>query len=601
MKINNIASKGLLTLALLFPFASVVSANDVEDKYSFVKEQLIEDKKCKACLTLTQPTVLFDKDQTIFSYRANVEKTMFSEIQTPEGFRVEDIVLNGENVDYFWGGNNTLMIAMEKGVNEIEISGQVIQDFSISFDFKPVVVNKNEQDYRIQGNTLSVMNEKVTDDEIIPENYEGYFLVNTNVVLENEKYEISHQVSRSQLGGEKSTDIEIPKLMSGERLQQSNSTHITQDNDSWNISIPDGLNHFMFTTTSEAKKDLVVSLKPQEKYFQSLVFITAPNYQLYKGENVVDMALLNTSEKNEEVINFEDVNIADASETLIKDVNHSIRETSYGYEHNLSFSASSSSSKEVEIGVNTKGDLKLIDGNNSVSLMKNNNIVIRANALSNSPSNINLSFEENVSKNWFVKNPANIEFDNISGYSIDFKKSESRNLVAWIIGDFEGKAQSPLILIALLSIIASLVTIKKGLLTKSRENNIMIISLPLFIVLSLLHSSFFFATVALAILFFISKKIHKIENNEVFQTIKILSLFVLVGYLFLVNTLQFNYSGMINTLSIIASDNIFLHSFYEARDIKIIEIPFGVVLLFVSIPIIKLVILNLMAKMNKSK
>ena len=204
MKINNIASKGLLTLALLFPFASVVSANDVEDKYSFVKEQLIEDKKCKACLTLTQPTVLFDKDQTIFSYRANVEKTMFSEIQTPEGFRVEDIVLNGENVDYFWGGNNTLMIAMEKGVNEIEISGQVIQDFSISFDFKPVVVNKNEQDYRIQGNTLSVMNEKVTDDEIIPENYEGYFLVNTNVVLENEKYEISHQVSRSQLGGEKS-------------------------------------------------------------------------------------------------------------------------------------------------------------------------------------------------------------------------------------------------------------------------------------------------------------------------------------------------------------------------------------------------------------
>lgn len=234
-----------------------------------------------------------------------------------------------------------------------------------------------------------------------------------------------------------------------------------------------------------------VSLSPQEKYFQSLVFITAPNYQLYKGEDVVDMALLNTSEKTEEIINFTDVNIAEASETLLKDVKHTIRETSYGYEHNVSFSAASSSSKEVEIGINTEGDIKLINGNNTVS-MKNNNIVIRSNSLSNNLKQMNISFEENVSKNLFMKNPANIEFENISGYSVNFNKSEARNLVAWIVGDFEGKAQSPLILIALLSIIASLITIKKGFLSNSRENNIMIVSLPIFIVLSLLHSSFFF-------------------------------------------------------------------------------------------------------------
>jgi hypothetical protein len=578
----------------------MVSANDIENKYSFVKEQLIEDKKCNECMTLTQPTVLFDKEQTIFSYRANVEKTMFSEIQTPEGFKVEDVVVNGDRVDYFWGNNNKLMIAMDQGVHEVEVTGQIIQDFSVSFDFKPIVVNKNNQDYRIQGNTLSVINEKITDEEIIPKDYEGYFLVNSNVVLENDRYEITHEVSRSQLGGNKSTDIEIPKLIDGERLRQSNSTHITQDNDSWNISIPDGLNHFRFTTTSVAEKDLKVSLSPQEKYFQSLVFITAPNYQLHKGEDVVDMALLNTSEKTEEIINFTDVNIAEASETLLKDVKHTIRETSYGYEHNVSFSVASSSSKEVEIGINTEGDIKLINGNNTV-FMKNNNIVIRSNSLSNNLKQMNISFEENVSKNLFMKNPANIEFENISGYSVNFNKSEARNLVAWIVGDFEGKAQSPLILIALLSIIASLVTIKKGFLSNSRENNIMIVSLPIFIVLSLLHSSFFFATVALAMLFFINKKIHKIESNEVFQTIKILSLFILVGYLFLVNTLQLNYSGIINTLSIIASDSIFLHSFYEARDIKIIEVPFAIVLLGVSIPILMLVIINLIAKQEKTE
>lgn len=600
MKTNNIASKGLLTLALLFPVSSMVSANDIENKYSFVKEQLIEDKKCNECITLTQPTVLFDKEQTIFSYRANVEKTMFSEIQTPEGFKVEDVVVNGDRVDYFWGNNNKLMIAMDQGVYEVEVTGQIIQDFSVSFDFKPIVVNKNNQDYRIQGNTLSVINEKITDEEIIPKDYEGYFLVNSNVVLENDRYEITHEVSRSQLGGNKSTDIEIPKLIDGERLRQSNSTHITQDNDSWNISIPDGLNHFRFTTTSVAEKDLKVSLSPQEKYFQSLVFITAPNYQLYKGEDVVDMALLNTSEKTEEIINFTDVNIAEASETLIKNVKHTIRETSYGYEHNVSFSVASSSSKEVEIGVNTEGDIKLINGNSTV-FMNNNNIVIRSNSLSNNLKQMNISFEENVSKNLFMKNPANIEFENISGYSVNFNKSEARNLVAWIVGDFEGKAQSPLILIALLSIIASLITIKKGFLSNSRENNIMIVSLPIFIVLSLLHSSFFFATVALAMLFFINKKIHKIESNEVFQTIKILSLFILVGYLFLVNTLQLNYSGIINTLSIIASDSIFLHSFYEARDIKIIEVPFAIVLLGVSVPILMLVIINLIAKQEKTE
>lgn len=565
-----------------------------------MKEQLIEDKKCNECITLTQPTVLFDKEQTIFSYRANVEKTMFSEIQTPEGFKVEDVVVNGDRVDYFWGNNNKLMIAMDQGVHEVEVTGQIIQDFSVSFDFKPIVVNKNNQDYRIQGNTLSVINEKITDEEIIPKDYEGYFLVNSNVVLENDRYEITHEVSRSQLGGNKSTDIEIPKLIDGERLRQSNSTHITQDNDSWNISIPDGLNHFRFTTTSVAEKDLKVSLSPQEKYFQSLVFITAPNYQLYKGEDVVDMALLNTSEKTEEIINFTDVNIAEASETLIKNVKHTIRETSYGYEHNVSFSVASSSSKEVEIGVNTEGDIKLINGNSTV-FMNNNNIVIRSNSLSNNLKQMNISFEENVSKNLFMKNPANIEFENISGYSVNFNKSEARNLVAWIVGDFEGKAQSPLILIALLSIIASLITIKKGFLSNSRENNIMIVSLPIFIVLSLLHSSFFFATVALAMLFFINKKIHKIESNEVFQTIKILSLFILVGYLFLVNTLQLNYSGIINTLSIIASDSIFLHSFYEARDIKIIEVPFAIVLLGVSIPILMLVIINLIAKQEKTE
>lgn len=600
MKTNNIASKGLLTLALLFPVSSMVSANDIENKYSFVKEQLIEDKKCNECITLTQPTVLFDKEQTMFSYRANVEKTMFSEIQTPEGFKVEDVVVNGDRVDYFWGNNNKLMIAMDQGVHEVEVTGQIIQDFSVSFDFKPIVVNKNNQDYRIQGNTLSVINEKITDEEIIPKDYEGYFLVNSNVVLENDRYEITHEVSRSQLGGNKSTDIEIPKLIDGERLRQSNSTHITQDNDSWNISIPDGLNHFRFTTTSVAEKDLKVSLSPQEKYFQSLVFITAPNYQLYKGEDVVDMALLNTSEKSEEIINFTDVNIAEASETLLKDVKHTIKETSYGYEHNVSFSAASSSSKEVEIGVNTEGDIKLINGNNTV-FMKNNNIVIRSNSLSNNLKQMNISFEENVSKKLFMKNPANIEFENISGYSVNFNKSEARNLVAWIVGDFEGKAQSPLILIALLSIIASLITIRKGFISNSRENNIMIVSLPIFIVLSLLHSSFFFATVALAMLFFINKKIHKIESNEVFQTIKILSLFILVGYLFLVNTLQLNYSGIINTLSIIASDSIFLHSFYEARDIKIIEVPFAIVLLGVSIPILMLVIINLIAKQEKTE
>lgn len=600
MKTNNIASKGLLTLALLFPVSSMVSANDIENKYSFVKEQLIEDKKCNECMTLTQPTVLFDKEQTMFSYRANVEKTMFSEIQTPEGFKVEDVVVNGDRVDYFWGNNNKLMIAMDQGVHEVEVVGQIIQDFSVSFDFKPIVVNKNNQDYRIQGNTLSVINEKITDREIISKDYEGYFLVNSNVVLENDRYEITHEVSRSQLGGNKSTDIEIPKLIDGERLRQSNSTHITQDNDSWNISIPDGLNHFRFTTTSVAEKDLKVSLSPQEKYFQSLVFITAPNYQLYKGEDVVDMALLNTSEKTEEIINFTDVNIAEASETLLKDVKHTIKETSYGYEHNVRFSAASSSSKEVEIGINTEGDIKLINGNNTV-FMKNNNIVIRSNSLSNNLKQMSIYFEENVSKNLFMKNPANIEFENISGYSVNFNKSEARNLVAWIVGDFEGKAQSPLILIALLSIIASLVTIKKGFLSNSRENNIMIVSLPIFIVLSLLHSSFFFATVALAMLFFINKKIHKIESNEVFQTIKILSLFILVGYLFLVNTLQLNYSGIINTLSIIASDSIFLHSFYEARDIKIIEVPFAIVLLGVSIPILMLVIINLIAKQEKTE
>lgn len=600
MKTNNIASKGLLTLALLFPVSSMVSANDIENKYSFVKEQLIEDKKCNECMTLTQPTVLFDKEQTMFSYRANVEKTMFSEIQTPEGFKVEDVVVNGDRVDYFWGNNNKLMIAMDQGVHEVEVVGQIIQDFSVSFDFKPIVVNKNNQDYRIQGNTLSVINEKITDREIISKDYEGYFLVNSNVVLENDRYEITHEVSRSQLGGNKSTDIEIPKLIDGERLRQSNSTHITQDNDSWNISIPDGLNHFRFTTTSVAEKDLKVSLSPQEKYFQSLVFITAPNYQLYKGEDVVDMALLNTSEKTEEIINFTDVNIAEASETLLKDVKHTIKETSYGYEHNVRFSAASSSSKEVEIGINTEGDIKLINGNNTV-FMKNNNIVIRSNSLSNNLKQMSIYFEENVSKNLFMKNPANIEFENISGYSVNFNKSEARNLVAWIVGDFEGKAQSPLILIALLSIIASLITIKKGFLSNSRENNIMIVSLPIFIVLSLLHSSFFFATVALAMLFFINKKIHKIESNEVFQTIKILSLFILVGYLFLVNTLQLNYSGIINTLSIIASDSILLHSFYEARDIKIIEVPFAIVLLGVSIPILMLVIINLIAKQEKTK
>lgn len=600
MKTNNIASKGLLTLALLFPVSSMVSANDIENKYSFVKEQLIEDKKCNECMTLTQPTVLFDKEQTMFSYRANVEKTMFSEIQTPEGFKVEDVVVNGDRVDYFWGNNNKLMIAMDQGVHEVEVVGQIIQDFSVSFDFKPIVVNKNNQDYRIQGNTLSVINEKITDREIISKDYEGYFLVNSNVVLENDRYEITHEVSRSQLGGNKSTDIEIPKLIDGERLKQSNSTHITQDNDSWNISIPDGLNHFRFTTTSVAEKDLKVSLSPQEKYFQSLVFITAPNYQLYKGEDVVDMALLNTSEKTEEIINFTDVNIAEASETLLKDVKHTIKETSYGYEHNVRFSAASSSSKEVEIGINTEGDIKLINGNNTV-FMKNNNIVIRSNSLSNNLKQMSIYFEENVSKNLFMKNPANIEFENISGYSVNFNKSEARNLVAWIVGDFEGKAQSPLILIALLSIIASLITIKKGFLSNSRENNIMIVSLPIFIVLSLLHSSFFFATVALAMLFFINKKIHKIESNEVFQTIKILSLFILVGYLFLVNTLQLNYSGIINTLSIIASDSILLHSFYEARDIKIIEVPFAIVLLGVSIPILMLVIINLIAKQEKTK
>lgn len=600
MKTNNIASKGLLTLALLFPVSSMVSANDIENKYSFVKEQLIEDKKCNECITLTQPTVLFDKEQTIFSYRANVEKTMFGEIQTPEGFKVEDVVVNGDRVDYFWGNNNKLMIAMDQGVHVVEVTGQIIQDFSVSFDFKPVVVNKNNQDYRIQGNTLSVINEKITDEEIIPKDYEGYFLVNSNVVLENDRYEITHEVSRSQLGGNKSTDIEIPKLIDGERLRQSNSTHTTQDNDSWNISIPDGLNHFRFTTTSVAEKDLKVSLSPQEKYFQSLVFITAPNYQLYKGEDVVDMALLNTSEKTEEIINFTDVNIAEASETLLKDVKHTIRETSYGYEHNVSFSAASSSSKEVEIGINTEGNIKLINGSNTV-FMKNNNIVIRSNSLSNNLKQMNISFEENVSKNLFMKNPANIEFENISGYSVNFNKSEARNLVAWIVGDFEGKAQSPLILIALLSIIASLITIKKGFLSNSRENNIMIVSLPIFIVLSLLHSSFFFATVALAMLFFINKKIHKIESNEVFQTIKILSLFILVGYLFLVNALQLNYSGIINTLSIIASDSIFLHSFYEARDIKIIEVPFAIVLLGVSVPILMLVIINLIAKQEKKE
>ena len=600
MKTNNIASKGLLTLALLFPVSSMVSANDIENKYSFVKEQLIEDKKCNECITLTQPTVLFDKEQTVFSYRANVEKTMFGEIQTPEGFKVEDVVVNGDRVDYFWGNNNKLMIAMDQGVHEVEVTGQIIQDFSVSFDFKPVVVNKNNQDYRIQGNTLSVINEKITDEEIIPKDYEGYFLVNSNVVLENDRYEITHEVSRSQLGGNKSTDIEIPKLIDGERLRQSNSTHITQDNDSWNISIPDGLNHFRFTTTSVAEKDLKVSLSPQEKYFQSLVFITAPNYQLYKGEDVVDMALLNTSEKTEETISFTDVNIAEASETLLKDIKHTIRETSYGYEHNVSFSAASSSSKEVEIGINTEGDIKLINGSNTV-FMRNNNIVIRSNSLSNNLKQMNISFEENVSKNLFMKNPANIEFENISGYSVNFNKSEARNLVAWIVGDFEGKAQSPLILIALLSIIASLITIKKGFLSNSRENNIMIVSLPIFIVLSLLHSSFFFATVALAMLFFINKKIHKIESNEVFQTIKILSLFILVGYLFLVNALQINYSGIINTLSIITSDSIFLHSFYEARDIKIIEVPFAIVLLGVSIPILMLVIINLIAKQEKTE
>lgn len=600
MKTNNIASKGLLTLALLFPVSSMVSANDIENKYSFVKEQLIEDKKCNECMTLTQPTVLFDKEQTMFSYRANVEKTMFSEIQTPEGFKVEDVVVNGDRVDYFWGNNNKLMIAMDQGVHEVEVVGQIIQDFSVSFDFKPIVVNKNNQDYRIQGNTLSVINEKITDREIISKDYEGYFLVNSNVVLENDRYEITHEVSRSQLGGNKSTDIEIPKLIDGERLRQSNSTHITQDNDSWNISIPDGLNHFRFTTTSVAEKDLKVSLSPQEKYFQSLVFITAPNYQLYKGEDVVDMALLNTSEKTEEIINFTDVNIAEASETLLKDVKHTIKETSYGYEHNVRFSAASSSSKEVEIGINTEGDIKLINGNNTV-FMKNNNVVIRSNSLSNNLKQMSIYFEENVSKNLFMKNPANIEFENISGYSVNFNKSEARNLVAWIVGDFEGKAQSPLILIALLSIIASLITIKKGFLSNSRENNIMIVSLPIFIVLSLLHSSFFFATVALAMLFFINKKIHKIESNEVFQTIKILSLFILVGYLFLVNTLQLNYSGIINTLSIIASDSIFLHSFYEARDIKIIEVPFAIVLLGVSIPILMLVIINLIAKQEKTE
>jgi hypothetical protein len=231
------------------------------------------------------------------------------------------------------------------------------------------------------------MSEKVVDEGIIPNSYEGYFLVNTNIVLENDRYEISHEVSRSQLGGNKSTDIEIPKMMDGERLKQSNATHITQDGDSWNISIPNGLNHFNFTTTSEARKDVKVSLSPQNNYFQSIVFITAPNYQLYKGEEVVDMALLNTSDKNEETISFEDVNIAEASETLLKDIKHNFKETPYGYEHNISFSASSSSPSQVNIGVNTRGSLKLINGNNYISL-KDNNIVIRSNTLSNSPKNI---------------------------------------------------------------------------------------------------------------------------------------------------------------------------------------------------------------------
>ena len=255
----------------------------------------------------------------------------------------------------------------------------------MNFDFKPDVVNNDNQEYRIQGNTLSVINQKTSSEELLMKNYDGYFLVNTNVILENDKYQISYDIARSQLGGSKSTDIQIPKILDDERLIETNSKTIIEENDEWSISIPSGLHSLRFTTTSSAKKSIDVLLSPKNNYFQSIVFATAPNYQLQKGGEVVDMVLLNTSEENKETISFQNIDIAEASETLLEDVTHVIRETPYGYKHVINLSASSSSSKEVEIGVNTDGTIELVSGNHNITT-KDGNIVIRSNTLNNTPS-----------------------------------------------------------------------------------------------------------------------------------------------------------------------------------------------------------------------
>ena len=115
MKINNIMQKGAILLALAVSTNSI--AYDIEDKYSFVKEKLVEDKKCEECLTLTKPTAIFNEDKTIFSYKANVEKSIFTDINIPEGFKVENIAIDGENVDYFWNNDNTLMISVDEGIH----------------------------------------------------------------------------------------------------------------------------------------------------------------------------------------------------------------------------------------------------------------------------------------------------------------------------------------------------------------------------------------------------------------------------------------------------------------------------------------------------
>lgn len=569
------------------------------ETYEFVKSRLQKGNSCDAkCMTLSSPTVYIEDEMMKISYVQNSQKEGYGSIPVPSGVKVEKVSLSGEPIDFIWDSQNNILFKTQEGRHFLTIEfGYKNNSVSMGFEYEPAIQNNSKYPVTENNKSLTIKVGQDKEDNLEPKVYDGFYMVNRNGVLKNGELDMEYSIRRSQLGGNGANTITLPKM--NNNLQSSRNSQVTDLGNEWRVEIPAGVPQVSFGAKMDIEhfNDTEISLQDSDIYFDNILIQSAPNYRLYENASPVDEVMINHNDEPSSLM-YEDVNIAEANDVILKNVNHVIDETSYGYHHTLSFNLESSNSETITIPVESKGSLSNLQTNDA--FFENKNIIVN----NSRNGHYTLRFQENIEKQTFLIEPASIEIDNVAGYKVELHKEGYNDITTWIFGDFDGKTQSATLFILLLSILVPL-ALMRTLKNKDTHNNILIAFAPVLLAMSILYVSFLLSLISLLVLAYISHRMSKIDSPEVLKGTKIVAFAVFVGFLFLISIQeiqgQFLYmSHSVTSYSAIKDSTISAYSFYSTPSLKVVNIPDVATMLFVVLPSI-LMLLKIFTKKEAKK